>query len=289
MPPVTSAPILVIQSAEATAADAAAIADLCGSATPEQAGAHAWRLRGAQRRERVPAWCDTRRLDHAWVPEGRRFSELKLVAMDMDSTLITIECIDELGSYLNLKSQISDITAQAMRGEIDFPESLRKRVALLAGLSEDVLQDVYDEKLRLSPGAEELVAQCKRHGIRLLLVSGGFTFFTERLKERLGLDETLSNVLEIEDGKLTGRVLGGIVDAGAKAAKLHQFAQRLGAKPEQTVAIGDGANDLAMMAVAGISVAYRAKPVVRAQATYSLSHSGLDGVLQLFEHGRITG
>jgi len=289
MPPATSAPILVVQSAEATAADAAAIADLCGAATPEQVGAHAWRLRDAQRRERVPAWCDTRRLDHAWVSEGRRFSDLKLLAMDMDSTLITIECIDEIGDFIGKKAEISAITAQAMRGEIDFPESLRKRVALLAGLSEDVLQDVYDEKLRLSPGAEELVAQCKRHGIQLLLVSGGFTFFTERLKERLALDETLSNVLEIEDGRLTGRVLGGIVDAGAKAAKLRQLAQRLGAKPEQTVAIGDGANDLKMMAEAGISVAYRAKPVVRAQATHSLSHSGLDGVLQLFEHGKIAG
>jgi phosphoserine phosphatase len=289
MPPATSAPILVVQSAEASAADAAAIADLCGSQTPEQTGEHAWRLRGAQRRERVAAWCETRRLDHAWIPEGRRFADLKLLAMDMDSTLITIECIDELGGYLNIKDRISAITSQAMRGEIDFPESLRKRVALLAGLSEEVLQDVYDEKLRLSPGAEQLVERCKHHGITLLLVSGGFTFFTERLKERLGLDETLSNVLEIEDGKLTGRVLGGIVDAGAKAAKLRQLARRLGAKPEQTVAIGDGANDLKMMAEAGISVAYRAKPVVRAQATHSLSYSGLDGVLQLFDHGKIAG
>jgi len=289
MPPATSAPILVVQSAEASAADAAAIADLCGSATPEQVGAHAWCLPGAQRRERVPAWCDTRRLDHAWVPEERRFADLKLLAMDMDSTLITIECIDEIGDAVGKKPEISAITAQAMRGEIDFPESLRRRVALLAGLSEDVLQDVYDEKLRLSPGAEQLIARCKRHGIQLLLVSGGFTFFTERLRERLGLDDTLSNVLEIEDGKLTGRVLGGIVDAGAKAAKFRQLAQRLGARPEQTVAIGDGANDLKMMAEAGVSIAYRAKPVVRAQAMHSLSYSGLDGVLHLFDHGRIAG
>ena len=275
-------PSLVVQSAEAAAADAAAIADLCGSAPPEQLGEHAWRLRGVQRRERVAAWCETRRLDHAWVPEGRRFGDLKLLAMDMDSTLITIECIDELGGYLNLKKQISDITEQAMRGAIDFPESLRRRVALLAGLDEEVLQDVYDEKLRLSPGADQLVAQCKRHGVRLLLVSGGFTFFTERLKERLGLDETLSNVLEIDDGKLSGRVLGPIVDADAKAAKFRQMAQRLGAARDQTVAIGDGANDLKMMAEAGTSIAYRAKPVVRAEATHALSFSGLDGVLHLF-------
>jgi phosphoserine phosphatase len=275
-------PSLVVQSAEAAAADAAAIADLCGSAPPEQLGEHAWRLRGVQRRERVAAWCETRRLDHAWVPEGRRFGDLKLLAMDMDSTLITIECIDELGGYLNLKKQISDITEQAMRGAIDFPESLRRRVALLAGLDEEVLQDVYDEKLRLSPGADQLVAQCKRHGVRLLLVSGGFTFFTERLKERLGLDETLSNVLEIDNGRLSGRVLGPIVDADAKAAKFRQMAQRLGAARGQTVAIGDGANDLRMMAEAGTSIAYRAKPVVRAEATHALSFSGLDGVLHLF-------
>ncbi len=282
----TSAQILVVQSPEATPLRAAALAEMCGSAAPEPIGhageTRAFRLRGAQRHEHVAAWCESHHLDHAWVPEGRRFSDLKLLAMDMDSTLITIECIDEIGDAVGKKAEISAITAQAMRGEIDYPASLRKRVALLAGLSEDVLQDVYDEKLRLSPGAEALVAACKKHGIKLLLVSGGFTFFTERLKERLGLDETLSNMLEIEDGKLTGRVLGNIVDADAKAAKFKQLAQRLGAKREQTVAIGDGANDLKMMAEAGVSIAYRAKPVVRAQATHGLSYAGLDGAVNLF-------
>ena len=274
---------LVVQSPEATALRAAALAELCGAAAPEALGEHAWRLRGVTRQEGVAAWCEAHRIDHAWVPEGRRFADLKLLAMDMDSTLITIECIDEIGAAINKKDEISAITAQAMRGEIDFPESLRKRVALLAGLDEEVLQDVYDEKLRLSPGAEQLVDRCKHHGVKLLLVSGGFTFFTERLKERLGLDETLSNVLEIDNGKLSGRVLGTIVDADAKAAKFKQMAQRLGAAREQTVAIGDGANDLKMMAEAGTSIAYRAKPVVRAKATYALNYSGLDGVLNLFE------
>ena len=288
MPPAaTSVSNLVVQGPEATALRAAALAEMSGAAAPEALGGapdcRAWRLRDITRREGVAAWCDTHHLDHAWVPEGRRFESLKLLAMDMDSTLITIECIDEIGAAVGKKEEISAITAQAMRGEIDYPASLRKRVALLAGLNEDVLQDVYDEKLRLSPGAEQLVARCQRHGVKLLLVSGGFTFFTERLKERLGLDETISNVLEIDNGKLSGRVLGAIVDADAKAAKFRQMTQRLGASPEQTVAIGDGANDLKMMAEAGTSIAYRAKPVVRTQATYSLSHAGLDGVINLFE------
>jgi phosphoserine phosphatase len=275
--------ILVVQSPEATALRAAALAEMCGATAPEPLGEHAWRLRGATKREGVAAWCNAHHLDHAWVPEGRRFADLKLLAMDMDSTLITIECIDEIGAAAGKKEEISAITAQAMRGEIDYPASLRQRVALLAGLDEEVLQDVYDEKLRLSPGAEQLVDRCKRHGINLLLVSGGFTFFTERLKQRLGLDETLSNVLEIDNGKLSGRVLGTIVDADAKTAKFKQMAQRLGATRDQTAAIGDGANDLKMMAEAGTSIAYRAKPVVRAKATYALNYSGLDGVLNLFE------
>jgi phosphoserine phosphatase len=282
MQPAANAPILVVQSPDATALRVAALAEMCGAPATERVAENAWRLRGAQPRPGIDAWCEAHRLDHAWVPEARRYADLKLLAMDMDSTLITIECIDELGSYLNVKDQISAITAQAMRGEIDYPESLRRRVALLAGLSEDALQDVYDDKLRLSPGAEALVAHCKRHGVKLLLVSGGFTFFTSRLKERLQLDDTISNVLDIKDGKLTGRVLGGIVDADAKAAKFRQLARRLGAKPGQTVAIGDGANDLKMMAEAGVSVAYRAKPVVRAQATHSLNFTGLDGVIHLF-------
>jgi len=285
-PATPSASVLVVQGTEGTQLKAAVLAELCGAPAAEALGPHiparAWRLRGATRREGVAAWCAARRLDHAWIPEGRRFADLRLLAMDMDSTLITIECIDEIGGFINRKNEIAALTLRAMRGEIDYAESLRRRVALLAGIDEEVLQDVYDEKLRLSPGAEALVAACKRHGIKLLLVSGGFTLFTERLKTRLGLDDTLSNVLEVDGGKLTGRILGTLVDAGAKAAKFRHMAQRLGAAREQTVAVGDGANDLGMMAEAGTSVAWRAQPVVRAKATYALDYAGLDGIVNLF-------
>jgi len=222
-------------------------------------------------------------IDHAWFPEGRRFADLKLLAMDMDSTLITIECIDELGDLAGKKVEIAAVTAQAMRGEIEYRESLRRRVAALAGLPETSLTKVYEERLKLTAGADTLIAACRKHGVKLLLVSGGFTFFTERLKSRLGIDYTISNVLQLKGGKLTGALIGEIVDADAKAKKFLQVATELGARKEHTVAIGDGANDLKMMNEAGISVAFRAKPVVRAQASCALNWTGLDGVVNLFE------
>jgi len=243
----------------------------------------AFRLRGALKDNAIPAWCDQHRIDCAWVPEGRRFADLKLLAMDMDSTLITIECIDELGDLAGKKAEIAAITEKAMRGKLDFAGALSRRVAALAGLPEDSLNRVYEERLELTPGAEALLKACKQHGVKLLLVSGGFTFFTERLKARLGLDYTISNRLEIENGRLTGKVLGDIVGADAKAAKFLEVMSELKAKRVQTVAIGDGANDLKMMAEAGLSVAFRAKPVVRAQADCAISWSGLDAVVNLFE------
>ena len=215
------------------------------------------------------------------MPEGRRFADLKLVAMDMDSTLITMETIDELGDLVGRKPEIAAITARAMRGEIDYPESLRRRVALLEGLDQHGLLEVYEKRLKLTDGAETLLAACKQHRVKTLLVSGGFTFFVERLKARLGIDYAISNTLEIQGGRLTGKVLGDIVDADAKAAKFRELARSL--QKEQTVAIGDGANDLKMMAEAGVSVAFHAKPVVRAQASCALTWSGLDGVVNLFE------
>jgi phosphoserine phosphatase len=262
------------------------VRDIAGLARPsavERIADNAFRLRNSQNERSIAALCDERHVDHAWMPEGRRFADLKLLAMDMDSTLITIECIDELGDLAGRKPEIAALTASAMRGEIDYPESLRRRVALLKGLEEKALLRVYQERLRLTPGAEVLLSECQAQGVKLLLVSGGFTFFTERLKHRLGLDYTISNTLDIRGGKLTGELRGNVVDAEAKAAKFRALAKELNAAKEQTVAIGDGANDLKMMAEAGVSIAFRAKPVVRAQASCALNWSGLDAVVRLFE------
>ena len=278
---------LVLMGPQMNAQRSAEAAALVRAHAEEQIGPLAFRLRGVDlevaAEGTLAVYAGMHGLDHAWVPEGRRFADLRLIAMDMDSTLITIECIDEIGDAIGIKDRIAEITAQAMRGEIDYPESLRRRVAMLAGLDVGALANVYHQKLRLSPGAEILVDAAKRRGIRLLLVSGGFTYFTDRLKDRLGLDHTASNVLEIEAGRLTGRVIGDIVDAQGKAARLRSLAQSMGLAREQVLAIGDGANDLAMMAEAGVSVAYRAKPVVKARATHALDHMGLDGVLHLYE------
>ena len=274
---------LVIQGPELQQAQADEIARLSGSTRIEPASRRAFRLRNAVRNESVGPYCEQRRIDYAYMPEGRCFADLKLLAMDMDSTLITIESIDELGDLAGKKAEIAAITAQAMRGEIEYRESLRRRVAALAGLPEMSLEKIYEERLTLTPGADVLVTACKKHGVKLLLVSGGFTFFTERLKARLGIDYTLSNVLELKGGRLTGALAGDIVDADAKAKKFLQVAAQLGTSKAHTVAIGDGANDLKMMSEAGVSVAFRAKPVVRAQASCALNWTGLDGVVNLFE------
>ena len=235
-------------------------------------------------RAEILAWGERCLVDTAYVVAGSRLSDCKVLAMDMDSTLINIECIDEIAAFGGVKEQVASITEAAMRGEIkDFSESLTRRVAFLKGLSADVLQSVYEQKLRFNPGAEKLVATAKQAGLKVLLVSGGFTFFTDKLKARIGLDAAHANVLGAENGLLTGHVVGRILDAQGKADTLRAFAQDCGATANQIIAIGDGANDLKMLGLADYSVAYRAKPVVRTQAKFALNVSGLDGVLNWFE------
>ena len=273
---------LVIQGLEVETPDLKEIAKLSGSTRIDGLGKQALRLHEYQTKEGVAEYCAKAKLDFAFIPKPRRLADFGLVAMDMDSTLITIECIDEIADRQGIKPQVAAITASAMRGEIEYHESLRRRVALLEGLPESALQRVYDERLRLSPGAERMLERLRSLAIKTLLVSGGFTFFTERLKTRLSLDYTLSNTLEFRNGKLTGKVLGRIVDAQIKAAKLRELRDGLRLSREQVIAIGDGANDLAMMAEAGVSIAYHAKPVVREKATYCLDYVGLDGLLNLY-------
>lgn len=274
---------LIVQGYEIPSASLRALAKLSGADAIEAISLTAFRLRAADpgRRTEVAAYCEESQLDCGWVPADRRISDFGLLVMDMDSTLITIECIDEIADMQGLKPEVAAITEAAMRGEIDFAESLRRRVSLLAGLDQSALQQVYDERLRLSPGAEPLLAAARAAGIRTLLVSGGFTYFTERLKSRLGLDYTAANTLDVAAGKLTGRVLGEIVDAQGKADWLKRVRAELNLAREQVVALGDGANDLKMMAEAGVSIAYHAKPVVRSQASFALNRVGLEGAIPL--------
>jgi len=215
-----------------------------------------------------------------------RLADFGLIAFDMDSTLISIECVDEIAAMAGKKAEVSAITEAAMRGEIaDYKESLRRRVALLAGLPASDLQRVYDERLRFNPGAERLVAACKAAGLKTLLVSGGFTFFTDRVRDRLGFDFTRSNVLEIEGDALTGRMVdqpwGDICDGAEKRKMLLETCAAIGVAPAKTIAMGDGANDLPMMAAAGLSVAFHAKPKVREAAMVAIDEGGLDRLCEV--------
>lgn len=216
-----------------------------------------------------------------------RLAEFRLAVFDMDSTLIAIECIDEIAALAGKGEEVAAITEAAMRGEIsDFRESLSRRLALLAGQPEALLQRVLDERLRFNPGARELCAALKAAGLRLALVSGGFTFFTRHVAKQLGMDAVRANALEIADGRLTGRVLmqdwGDVVDGAEKQRYLLAQCEELGCSPAQAIAVGDGANDLLMMQAAGLSVAYRAKPRVREQADVAINEGGLDRLLQVF-------
>lgn len=279
---------LVVQSPGLTVEHAEQLAALAQAQGVARISATAARLLDVQHddatRADVVAWAERHGVDTAFVPAGLKLSHCKVLAMDMDSTLINIECIDEIAGVAGVKDKVSEITEAAMRGEIkDFAESLRRRVALLKDVPAEALEQVYTEKLRLNPGAERLITTAQAAGIKVLLVSGGFTFFTDRLRERLKLDSAHANTLEIDNGVLTGRVLGDILDADAKAVYLREFARTHGATKEQVIAMGDGANDLKMLGAAGFPVAYHAKPLVRQQTRYALNVSGLDGVLNWFE------
>jgi len=220
--------------------------------------------------------------DVGFLPKHFKGSDIKVLAMDMDSTLINIECIDEIADAVGKKKEVSEITEAAMRGEIiDFGESLRKRVALLKGVPASAFDEVFSQRLRLNPGAKELIAGAHAKGIHTLLVSGGFTFFTHKLQVQLNLSETHANQLEIVDGFLTGQVLGNIVDGEAKAAYVEARCLALGANKHAAITMGDGSNDLPMMHGAGLSIAYRAKPVVKEKADLAFDHVGLDACLDL--------
>jgi len=274
---------LIIQGLEVQNHDLRELAKLAGSNHIERITGQAFRLKNASRREYVTEYCAEAELDFAFVDPMVSLGEFGLVAMDMDSTLLAIESIDEIADMQGIKAQVAEITQRTMRGEIVFAESLRQRTALLQGLDQDALQYVYDHRVRLSPGAEKMLQRMKSAGLKTMVISGGFTFFTDRIKSRLGLDYAAANTLDIQDGKLTGKVLGEIIGAHGKAAVLNKVREELGLKREQVIAIGDGANDLKMMEAAGISVAYHAKPVVQAKATYAINYVGLDGIVNLFE------
>ncbi|MFW5329398.1 phosphoserine phosphatase SerB [Hydrogenophaga sp. ZJX-1] len=216
--------------------------------------------------------------------------DFKLIAFDMDSTLINIECVDEIADAAGRKAEVAAITEATMRGEItNFKESLRQRVRLLRGVTVADMESVYTERLRLNPGAVELIQACKAAGMKVLLVSGGFTFFANRVRDTLGIDFVRANVLEIESGpncgQLTGRMVdqawGDICDGAEKRRTLLEVASLLGIEPAQCIAMGDGANDLPMMDKAGLSVAYHAKPKVRERAMVAINEGGLDRLLEV--------
>lgn len=263
------------------------LAKLADAAALQTVNSHVWRgsvpMPTVQLQQTVIARAMAAGLDAAFVPAGLNLGDFKLLAMDMDSTLITIECIDEIADMYGLKPQVAAITEAAMQGALPFRDSLLQRVALLEGLDAHALQRVIDERLQLSAGAEALLAAVQQAGLKTLLVSGGFTFFTDYMQEKLGLDFARANRLEIVGGKLTGRVLGDIVDAQAKRQTVEDTCATLGITPAQAIVMGDGANDLQMMAIAGMSVAFHAKPIVQDQATIALNFVGLDGILALFD------
>lgn len=244
---------------------------------------HAYYLPNQQSNIAVQDFCREQKIDCAYVPEALTLQHIQFAVMDMDSTLINIECIDEIADIAGIKPQIAAITERAMRGELDFKQSLRERVALLNGLPESALNQVINERLQPNPGAQRWMEVCKQFNIKTMLVSGGFEQFAHHVQKLLGIDFSAANRLEIIDQKLTGKVIGDIVDGQAKADFMRYQASQMGVELSQTIAIGDGANDLIMMQAAAAGVAYHAKPIVQEQASFAINYCGLDAIVNLFK------
>lgn len=274
---------LIIQGLEINNSDLRDLAKLSQADGIERITGQAFRLTKANVSEGITEHCAQAELDFAFVSPDIKLSDFKLIAMDMDSTLLAIESIDEIADMLNIKAQVAEITQQTMQGKMNFEESLVRRTALLQGLHQDALQRVYDERVKLNPGAEIMLQKAKRAGLKTMVISGGFTFFTERIKAKLGLDFAAANVLDIHDNKLTGQVRGEIIGRQGKAQVLRQVCEALNLKREQVITVGDGANDMDMMSESGVSIAYHAKPIVQNHATYSINYVGLDGITNLFQ------
>jgi phosphoserine phosphatase len=279
---------LIIQGVEIETSDLRELAKLSGASQIDRITGSAFRLIGASQQEYIPSFCSGAKLDFAFVNQIENLTNYRLLAMDMDSTLVGIESIDEVADMHGVRKQVAELTEKAMYGEINFSECLIQRVALLKGLDHSALQRVYDERLILNPGAEKMLKQLRTSGIKTMLVSGGFTFFTDKLRDRLGLDYAFANTLEIINGKLTGKLVDEIMGAQEKGRILKQICNELGFRKENLIAIGDGANDLPMFAEAEVSIAYHAKPIVQENATYVINYVGLDGVVNIFQKPSMT-
>lgn len=277
---------LILQGINTSQADINHIAQMVSAQSVAQVLPGVWRCDGIQSDDAIQTAVReaayNARLDYAFMPSDATFSDYKLVAMDMDSTLIQIECIDEIADLTGLKAEVAKITEASMRGELDFNASLLQRVSLLKGIHAGDLQRVYDERVKLSPGAERMLSSARAAGLKTMLVSGGFTFFTDRMKQRCQLDYAYANTLEIVDDKLTGKVVGTVFNGDSKKAHVEEVCRQLGCPTSAAITMGDGANDLKMMSVSGLSVAYHAKPKVRAAAKVALNFVGLDGLVNLF-------
>ena len=233
--------------------------------------------------ERLKSQLNAKQIDFAMFDKFTPLNELSLCVMDMDSTLIAIECIDEIADMCGKKEDVARITKSAMMGEIDFSQSLIKRVSLLEGLDEAILFKVIKERLKFNPGTKAWIDACRKNNITTVLVSGGFSYFADYVKDELGIDVAISNQLEITNKKLTGKVLGQIVNDEIKAQTVRDFQVKLNIDKSKTIVIGDGANDLKMLAEAEYSIAYHAKPIVQERARFKLNHSDFKGVLNLFK------